>query len=141
MRVALVGLISLGLLGPDALAQDGAKPKKPRLDLRATPRVAFSPVRVVLTAELQGGDALPEFNCPVVEWNWDDGSRSVRESDCEPLADGEDLERRFTADHAFARAGVYDVQVRILDGQRPLAVATARINVRPGPGDFSSVGE
>ena len=139
MRAALVGLVSLGLLSPVAFAQDGQKNKKPRLDLRATPRIAFSPARIVLTAQLKGGDALREFHCPVVEWNWDDGSRSVRESDCEPLEEGQDLDRRFTADHAYARAGVYDVQVRILDGTRALAVASTRINVRPGARDFSEV--
>ena len=141
MRAALVALISLGLTAPTAFGQDQAKGRKPRLGLRATPRIAFSPVRVHLTAELEGGDALPEYHCPALEWNWDDGSKSAHEADCEPLVDAEAFERRFTADHAYATAGVYDVQVKMMDGQRVLAVASARINVRPGPGDFGAIGE
>jgi hypothetical protein len=137
MRTTLAILTTLALASPVALAQDDPKPRKPRLDLRATPRVAFSPVRVHMTAVLVGGEPTPEYHCPVLEWDWDDGNRSVRESDCEPLEEGAEFERRFSADHAFPRAGTYDVQVKIRDGERTLAVASARINVRPGPGDFS----
>ena len=54
-----------------------AKPKKPRLDLRATPRMAFSPVNVFLTAELTGGDDVEDYHCPELEWDWDDGGKST----------------------------------------------------------------
>ena len=37
------------------------KPRKPRLDLRAAPRMAFSPVNVFFIAELQGGDDVEEY--------------------------------------------------------------------------------
>ena len=141
MRTALVVLISLGLTTPAVLAQDEAKARKPRLGLRATPRIAFSPVRVHLTAELEGGDPSAEYHCPALEWDWDDGSKSAHEADCEPLDESEGFERRFSADHAYATAGVYEVKVKMLDGTRVLAVATARINVRPGPGDFTATGE
>jgi hypothetical protein len=141
MRTPLAILTTLALAAPLAPAQDGAPTRKPRLDLRATPRVAFSPVRVHVTAVLVGGEPSPEYHCPTLEWDWDDGNRSVRESDCEPLEDGADFERRFSAEHAFAKAGMYDVQVKVLDGKRLLAVGNARINVRPGPGDFSDVAD
>ena len=64
------------------------KTRKPRLDLRAAPRMAFSPVNVLLTAELMGGDDVDQFYCPEIEWNWDDGGKSVHESDCAPLEAG-----------------------------------------------------
>ena len=61
---------------------DAPKLKKPKLDLRATPRMAFSPVNVLLVAELTGGDDVEEYYCPELEWDWDDGGKSVHEADC-----------------------------------------------------------
>jgi len=113
-----------------------AKPKKPRLDLRATPRLAFSPVNIFLTAELQGGDDVEEFYCPELEWDWDDGGKSVHEADCVPFEAGKSkIERRFTAEHEYRRAGAYNVKVTMRRGQRSMAVASVKITVRPGLGD------
>jgi hypothetical protein len=117
-----------------------SKAKKPRLDLRASPRVAFSPVNVVLTAELTGGDEAGDYYCPEIEWDWDDGGRSVRESDCPPeeQAAAGTFERRFTAEHAYRQAGNYNVRVTMRRANRSVAVASASITVRPGLGDMSS---
>jgi hypothetical protein len=112
--------------------------KKPRLDLRATPRMAFSPVNILLTAELAGGDETAEFYCPEVEWDWDDGGKSVHQEDCAPAETGAPLERRFTANHSYRQAGNYNVKITMRHASRALAVATALINVRPGLGDMSS---
>ena len=73
--------------------------------------MAFSPVNILLTAELQGGDDIEEFHCPEVEWDWDDGGRSVHQEDCAPLKAGAALERRFTANHAYRQAGTYNVKI------------------------------
>src|SRR6185503_2606647 len=113
------------------------KPRKSRLDLRAAPRMAFSPVNVLLTAELSGGDDVDSLYCPEIEWNWDDGGKSVHESDCTPLEAGGTFERRFTAQHAFRQAGTYNVKVTMRKANRSVAVATATVTVRPGAGDFS----
>jgi hypothetical protein len=112
--------------------------KKPRLDLRATPRMAFSPVNILLTAELSGGDETADFYCPEVEWDWDDGGRSVHQEDCAPAETGAPLERRYTANHAYRQAGNYNVKITMRRASRPLAVATAMITVRPGLGDMSN---
>jgi hypothetical protein len=121
---------------PAALAAADAKPKKPRLDLRATPRMAFSPVNVFLTAELTGGDDVEELYCPELEWDWDDGGKSTQESDCSPWEAGKTkIERRFTTDHEFRRAGVYNVKVTMRRAGRNIATANVRVTVRPGLGD------
>jgi hypothetical protein len=121
---------------PAALAAADAKPKKPRLDLRATPRMAFSPVNVFLTAELTGGDDVEELYCPELEWDWDDGGKSTQESDCAPWEAGKTkIERRFTTDHEFRRAGVYNVKVTMRRSGRNIATANVRVTVRPGLGD------
>lgn len=119
----------------------GAAGRKPRLDLRATPRMAFSPTVVLLTAELQGGDEVEEFYCPEVLWEWDDGGRSAHGADCPAYEAGAALERRFTAQHAYRQAGVYTVKVTLLRSGKPVARASAVVNVRPGVGDFTGDGD
>jgi hypothetical protein len=134
-RAAWAILVVLGLVSM-AGAGDEAKLKKPRLDLRATPRFAFSPVTIFFTAELGGGDDVEEMHCPEVEWDWDDGGKSVHESDCTPFEAGvTKIERRFTAEHEYRRAGVYNIKTTLRRTGRSIAVATVRITVRPGLGD------
>jgi hypothetical protein len=135
MRRPTVFAAAILLAVPVALAA-ADKPKKPRLDLRATPRMAFSPVNVLLTAELIGGDEVEEYHCPEVEWEWDDGGKSVSEGDCEPWEPGvTKLGRRFTAEHYYRRAGSYNVQVTLRKANKALAKASVRLTVRPGLGD------
>jgi hypothetical protein len=132
MRRAATAILALMIVAP-ALAGD--RPRKPRLDLRATPRVAFSPANVLATAELIGDDVHEDFHCPSIEWDWDDGARSVRESDCEPLAPGAEIERRFTAEHAYRQAGVYTVRVTVRRASRSLAAATTMVSIQGRAGD------
>jgi hypothetical protein len=133
----MAGLLVMGFATSGASGD--AKPKKPRLDLRASPRIAFSPVNVLLVAELQGGDAVEEFYCPELEWDWDDGGKSAHEADCAPLEANGTFERRFTAQHAYRQAGTYNVKVTMRRANRSLAVATATVTVRPGLGDMSGM--
>ena len=75
----LVPWLSVALAVP-AMSGDGRGVKKPRLDLRASPRMALMPVDVLVVAELVGGDAIEDFYCPAIEWDWGDGARSAHES-------------------------------------------------------------
>jgi hypothetical protein len=136
-----IALMVLALLTAPLGARADAKVRKPRLDLRATPRMAFSPTMVYVTAELQGGDEVEQYYCPEVSWDWDDGAKSARGSDCPAYEPGAQLERRFTAEHAYRRAGVYNVKVTLMRSGKPFAVASATVNVRPGAGEFTSDGE
>lgn len=127
-----VGLLALVITvaGPAG----AAGPKKPRLDLRATPRMSFSPTEILVIAELVGGEEVEEFYCPGLEWDWDDGARSTHESDCAPFQPGTEFERRFTARHAYGAPGEYNIRVTMRRASRSLAVASARIIVHPGLG-------
>jgi hypothetical protein len=107
----------------------GSGAAKPRLDARAHPRVAFSPVNVFVTAELKGGDDIEEFHCPGLVWDWGDGSRSARESDCEPYAEGMELQRRFSASHVYRAPGAYTVRVTMRRADRTLAAANVQVLV------------
>ena len=132
-------LVALALALPlAASAGDSAKPKKPNLELRVVPRMAFSPVTVFLTAELSGGDDVEELYCPEIEWDWDDGGKSQQESDCAPFEAGvTKIERRFTAEHDYRKAGVYNIKATLRRAKRNLAVQTVKLTVRPGLGDPS----
>lgn len=127
LRAGVVPLMALVLATP---VDAGTRPTRPRLDIRASPRVAFSPVHVLVVAELKGGDDLEEFHCPGLEWDWGDGERSFHEADCAPFEPGTSLERRFTARHVFRQAGEFAVQVRLRRADRSLAIATVHVSVQ-----------
>lgn len=132
---SLAFLLAAALAAP-VLADGGAKPRKPRLELRASPRMGFSPVHVLLTLELTGGDDVEEFHCPKIEWDWDDGGKSVHEADCPPFEAGTTrIQRRYTAEHDYRRAGLYRVKATMRRANRTLAAATVNVTVRAGLGD------
>ena len=137
MRLVAASVFVLAAaLAASAPAADDPKPKKPKLDVRATPRMAFSPVNVLLTAELTGGDDVEEFYCPELEWEWDDGGKSVHEADCPEYQAGvSKIERRFTATHDYRKAGAYNVKITMRRANKTLAQTSIKITVRPGLGD------
>ena len=81
MRTAALATLIVAALATSGMTAE--KQRKPRLDLRAAPRMAFSPVNVLLTAELMGGDDVEEYYCPALVWDWDDGGRSEHEQRCD----------------------------------------------------------
>ena len=142
IAVAAVAALAFGLASP-ALAEDKKpddvkKGKKPVLELRITPRFSFSPVTILFTAELTGGDDSEEFHCPELEWEWDDGGKTGGESDCDPFEAGTKIERRFTANHLYKTAGIYLVRVTMRKATRTIAAQTIKVTVRPGIGDQSA---
>jgi hypothetical protein len=131
---ALVLALAVGA-GPRA--EGGEKPKKPKLALRAAPRMAASPASIYFTAELQGGEDSEEFHCPAIEWDWDDGTKSEHEADCEPFGADTEITRRFTATHVFSEQGTYNVKVAMKRADRVIASTRITVNIRPGFGDMS----
>jgi hypothetical protein len=131
MRWHRAGWAAAAVLSFASLAAggDGGKDKRPQLGLRASPRVAFSPVEVLLTGQLKGGAELEEFYCPGLEWDWGDGTRSAYESDCAPYESGAELERFFSARHAYRSPGAYNVRLTLRRANRTVAVATVAVNV------------
>jgi hypothetical protein len=124
-------LLTLAVAAATSATAGGGAPR-PRLDLRATPRVALPPVEVFVMAELVGGDDLEEFHCPGLEWDWDDGSRSAHEADCEPFAPGTTVERRFAAHHIYSGPGEYNIRLNLRRAGRLVSAASARVVVSGG---------
>jgi hypothetical protein len=128
---SLVSLLLVALAAA-ATAGEGRNAKKPRLDLRASPRLALTPVDVIAVAELVGGDEIEDFYCPAVEWDWGDGARSAHEGDCPPFEPGMAMDRRHSARHAYRRPGEYSVRVTLRRVGRALAAATTLVTIRGG---------
>ena len=91
------------------------------------------PVRSVLP-ELVGGDETEEYHCPRLEWDWGDGTRSERESDCEPYDGVTPVERRYSARHVYRSPGQYDIRLTLRRASRVVAVGTTAVAVQGGPG-------
>jgi hypothetical protein len=135
---AVLAVLALAVPALVSSQEEKKKLKKPGLELRATPRQGFSPVNVLFTAELKGGDDVEEFYCPEVEWEWGDGGKSVQEADCDPWADGSTkMERRFSAHHVYQFAGLYPVKITLRKSGRTIASQTLSLTVRAGLGDTS----
>lgn len=135
---ALAGAPLTALADDDEGKDD--KAKKARLSLRASPPVAFSPARIVVTAELSGGDAA-ELYCPDIEWDWGDDTKSEAKQNCEPYVEGEStLTRRWTQSHTYTRAGRYQAYLRLKRGDKVLVASSVKVDVRPGAGDLSDFG-
>jgi len=83
--------------------QKPAAQKKPSISVRANPPVGFSPLRVVLTAEVKGGsNDYEDFYCASVEWEWGDDTKSEVKADCDPYEAGKsEIKRRYVQEHTF----------------------------------------
>ncbi len=133
----LAAFVILALAGASAGADDKKKLKKPGLELRSSPRFAFSPANIFFTAELKGGDDVEELYCPEVEWEWGDGGKSVKEADCDPWTEGAPIERRFTTNHTFQFAGIYRVKVTLRKTGKNILSQSLALTIRAGLGDTS----
>ena len=135
----LAALVAISLGGTARLGAE-AKPKKPTLDIRVSPRMAFSPVTVHMVAELKGGDDIEEYYCPEIEWDWDDGGKSVHEADCPPFENGTTtIDRRFSQEHHYPRAGIYNVKASFKKSGNTFLATSIRVTVRAGAGDPSNI--
>jgi hypothetical protein len=132
-RKSFGNLIALAVAGGLILGVPAsAKPKRPTLGVRVSPRMAFSPVDVFAMAELQGGEDSEDFYCLAIEWDWDDGSKSLQDSDCDPYQPGTKIERRFSSEHFYSRAGNYNIRAALKTQDRVVATNAFRLIVRQG---------
>ena len=127
-RVLVIALAGGLMFGVPA----SAKPKRPTLGVRVSPRMAFSPVGVIATAELTGGEDSEDFYCLGIEWDWGDGSKSLQDSDCEPYQPGTKIDRRFSAEHYYSNGGSFDIRARLLASDKVVAANSFRLVVRQG---------
>jgi hypothetical protein len=127
------------LLAALAVAAAGAADKdKPSLSVKANPSIAFSPARVVLTADLKGGaNDYEDYYCSTIEWDWGDGTKSQQTMDCDPYEPGKsEIKRHFVIDRVFNIAGDFRVEFRLKKKDKTLTAASTMVKIRPGVRDI-----
>ncbi len=126
------GLLTLALV----LSAGAGSPDKdkPSISVRATPTVAFSPARVVVTADIKGGpNDYEDFYCATIEWWWGDGTASNQSVDCEPYEAGKsEIKRHFTIDRVFQSSGDFRVEFRLKKRDKVIAMGSTMVKIRPG---------
>jgi hypothetical protein len=139
MKTFSVPLVIALTLSAAAVVSAGAdrnidKDKKPTLKLKASPAIAFSPARVVLTADIAGGSGDNEqLYCAAIEWQWGDGTKSNQSADCDPYVAGKsEIKRHFIADRVFDTSGDYHVTLTLKQKDKIVAYGTTLVKIRPG---------
>jgi hypothetical protein len=137
LALPLVAALLLPTASLTAADKDKDKDKKPTITVKANPVMAFSPARIVVTADVKGGaNDFEEFYCTGVEWDWGDGTKSEDTPDCDPYVPGKsEIKRHFVADRVFRTGGEYRVQFRLKKKDKVVGSAGTTIKIRPGVGD------
>ena len=107
---------------------------KPSISVKASPTVAFSPARVVVTADIKGGpNDYEDFYCASIEWQWGDGTSSNQTADCDPYEPGKsEIKRHFTVDRVFQTSGDFRVEFRLKKKDKVIAIGSTMVKIRPG---------
>ena len=117
-----------------ALAAAPAEKGRPSVSLRAAPRVAVAPARIVFTIELKGGEDGEALHCLTLKFDWGDGTRSESQAECAPLSerDGK-VQRVFSGDHEYGERGNRVVRATLLKGERVIGSDSVTVNIAPKP--------
>jgi hypothetical protein len=132
MKVVILPCLVAFLLAPGAPADKDKG--KPSISVKASPTVAFSPARIVVTADIKGGpNDYEDFYCPSIEWWWGDGTTSNQTADCDPYEAGKsEIKRHFAMDRVFETSGDFRVEFRLKKREKVIAVGSTMIKIRPG---------
>ncbi len=127
MALSIVMTLALTFSGADD------KDKRPKISVKVNPSMGTNPVRVVASADLDGGaNDYEEFYCPSIEWDWGDDTKSTNAADCDPYEAGKsEIKRRFTADHTYRQPGDFRIQFKMKKQGKVTAAGTS-VKVRPG---------
>jgi hypothetical protein len=136
VRRAVPAILCASALAVPIHAAGQDKKSKASVSVKVSPIVGFSPARMVLTADLKGGDDSEELYCASVEWDWGDDTRSEAKTDCDPYEAGKsEIKRHFTIDHTYNVAGDYRVEFRLKQKNKVVARGSTDVKVRPGVRD------
>ncbi|HXV64261.1 MAG TPA: hypothetical protein VEK15_26405 [Vicinamibacteria bacterium] len=99
------------------------------LNIKAGAAAQGARKRAEFRARLEGEISSPAtYYCLAEEWDWDDGSFSLSEPDCDPYEPGDAVTRDFQESHYFG-PGQYTITFRLLDGDEVVAKAVHELRV------------
>lgn len=132
--VAVTVFATASIVAQTPEGKSKSEPKRPSLSVKATPGTGMVPVRILVAAELKGGDDdFEEYYCPTIEWNWGDGTVSEETRDCDPYESGKSvIRRRYSVQHSFKRSGAYRIGFRLKNGNKVLAASTTVVRLLGG---------
>lgn len=134
MHRATVVLVGALAASAAAAAAQARTPPKPSISVRAAPSMAFTPARVVVTAELRNvTQDSAEFYCPALEWTWGDGTQSEERPNCDPFVQGtSEVRTRYVKQYTYYTARRYRVTVRLKRGKDTILSGSTEVTVRAG---------
>jgi hypothetical protein len=140
---AALGALILTMGAASVNTTDAIPDERPSVSVKASPAVGFAPMRVVLTAELKGGqNDFEEFYCATVEWDitsvngLGDGNKSEQRLECDPYEAGKsEIKRRFVREQIFKTSGEYRIKFNLKQKNKVVGGAGTTIRVREGLGD------
>jgi hypothetical protein len=125
---------ALALLVVALAGASAEKAGRPTVSLRAAPRVAVAPARIVFTVELKGGEDGDALHCLTLKFDWGDGTNSESQGECGPLAEREGkVQRLFNADHEYSEQKNPTVRVTVLKDERVIGTNTVGLKIAPRP--------
>jgi hypothetical protein len=134
IAIRSVSAVAGAVLLAGAAVMASADQKKPSINLRARPTTGFSPLKVVISAEIKGGaDDFAAYYCPTVEWVWGDDTRAESTADCEPYEEGKsEIRRRYSVTRIFQTAGNFKVEFRLKQKNKVVGAGSTTVQVRGG---------
>ena len=131
-RVLGIGVCAAAIAALGATAS--GKDPRPSIAVKASPTVGFAPMRIVLTADINGGpDDYEQFYCATAEWDMGDGNKSEQNTDCDPYEPGKSqIKRRYVKEQVFQIPGDFRVLFSLKQKDKVVASGRTTIRVRPG---------
>ena len=133
----LVAVLASTLSPGQDVAAQRTDDRKPRLSLKATPPLGYTPLKVRFTVDVRGGaDDAADFYCPSIEWDWGDDLTSESSEDCAPHQPGKSvIRRRDPLEHTVRDDGNFSVRFRMKQNSRVVASTSVNVTVRGGARD------
>jgi hypothetical protein len=114
MRTVAAAL-AIALLAPASGAKVELKP------LRRITQLPVGKCQALVVFSLRVADGgQPEYYCPKIVWEWEDGSRSSEQSDCVPFeqAAAADHLKAMTRSRTFTSSGTFRVAAHVCQGEK-----------------------
>jgi PKD domain len=89
--------------------------EKIKLEVNASPRQGFAPLRVTFRGNMENVDSTEEYYCLQEEWDFGDGAKSTEKPNCDSYSADAKIKTEFFTEHLYERHGNYNVRLVLGD--------------------------